>query len=318
MKRVLITGASGFVGGYLAQHLLQLGGYEIYGTYRNESSKDASAVKDKITFLQADLQDKEQLKKVLSDIKPEGIFHLAAQAAIGESIKNPLQTLHNNIDAELLLFEVLRDLQMTQTKVLIVLSADVYGYVQPEDLPIDENTPFRPGNPYAVSKVACDFLAYQYWRSYKLPIVRVRPFTHIGPGQKTGFVTSDFAKQIAEIEKGKQEPIIRVGNLDAKRDFTDVRDIVRAYALLMEKGETGDVYNIGSGVSHKIEEVLMYFVDHAKVKVSKETDPNKLRPSDIPDFVADYSKLNKLTGWKPEIPFATSLQEILEYWRKTV
>jgi GDP-4-dehydro-6-deoxy-D-mannose reductase len=318
MKKVLITGASGFVGGYLAEHLLTLNKYDIYGTYRSEASKEASSVKDTITFLQVDLQDKEQLKKVLSEVKPDGIFHLAAQAAIGESIKNPLQTLHNNIDSELLLFESLRELQMIQTKVLIVLSADVYGYVQPEDLPIDEDTPFRPGNPYAVSKVACDFLAYQYGRSYKMPIVRVRPFTHIGPGQKTGFVTSDFAKQIAEIEKGSQEPIIRVGNLDAKRDFTDVRDVVRAYALLMEKGESGEVYNIGSGVSHKVEEILQYFMENAKVKITKETDPNKLRPSDIPDFVADYSKLQKLTGWKPEVPFEKSLKDILEYWRKTV
>jgi GDP-4-dehydro-6-deoxy-D-mannose reductase len=318
MKKVLITGASGFAGGYLAQHLLDLGGYEIFGTYRSDSSKDASPVKDKITFLQADTQDKEQLKKVLSEVQPEGIFHLAAQAAIGESIKNPLQTLHNNIDSELLLFEALKELEMKNTRVLIVLSADVYGYVQPEDLPIDENTPFRPGNPYAVSKVACDFLAYQYWRSYKLPIIRVRPFTHMGPGQKTGFVTSDFAKQIAEIEKGKQEPVVKVGNLDAKRDFTDVRDIVRAYTMVMEKGEVGEVYNIGSGASHKIEEVLTFFMDHAKVQVTKETDPTRLRPSDIPDFIADYSKLHNLTGWKPEIPFETSLQDILEYWRSLI
>lgn len=318
MKKVLITGATGFVGGHLAEYLVKMGVYEIYGTYRSEESKQNSLVKDAITFIQADMQNPEDIKRVLLEAKPEGIFHLAAQAAIGESIKNPLDTLHTNIDGELLLFEALRSLQMMTTKVLIVLSADVYGYVQPEDLPIDEATLFRPGNPYAVSKIACDYLAYQYWRSYQLPIVRVRPFTHIGPRQKTGFVTSDFAKQIAEIEKGKQEPVIRVGNLDAKRDFTDVRDIVRAYVVLLDKGEAGDVYNVGTGVSHQIQEILDYFVTHAKIAITKETDPSKLRPSDIPDFICDSSKMRALTEWKPEIPFETSLQDILEYWRGIV
>jgi GDP-4-dehydro-6-deoxy-D-mannose reductase len=317
-KKVLITGATGFVGGHLISHLLSLQKYEIYGTYRSDASLESSPLKDKIKFVKGDLSDREQFKKILSDVKPDYVFHLAAQAAIQESINNPLETLHNNIDSQLFLLEGLRELNMLDTKLMIVLSADVYGYVLPEDLPIDENTPFRPGNPYAVSKIACDFLAYQYFRSYKLPIVRVRTFTHIGPGQKTGFVTSDFAKQIAEIEKLKLEPVIRVGNLDAKRDFTDVRDIVKAYALLLEKGEAGEVYNIGSGKSHKISEVLEFFLSKAKVAIKSETDPNKLRPSDIPDFVADYSKMQKLTGWEPEITFEKSLEDILESWRKQV
>jgi GDP-4-dehydro-6-deoxy-D-mannose reductase len=318
MKKILITGATGFVGTHLVSYLLSLEKYEIYGTYRSEGSLENYPYKDRIKFVKADLADKEQFKSALSQVKPDAVFHLAAQAAISESIRHPLETLHNNIDSELFLFESLRELEMLNTKIMIVLSADVYGYVLPEDLPIDEATPFRPGNPYAVSKIACDFLAYQYFRSYKLPIVRLRSFTHIGPGQKTGFVTSDFAKQIAEIEKGKQEAVIRVGNLDAKRDFTDVRDIVRAYALLLEKGEPGDVYNIGSGMSRKISEVLEFFLSKAKVSIKSETDPDKLRPSDIPDFVADFSKLQKLTGWKPEISFEKSLEDILEFWRKQV
>jgi GDP-4-dehydro-6-deoxy-D-mannose reductase len=317
-KKILITGATGFVGGHLIAHLLSLGKYEIFGTYRSEESLKTSLFQDKIKFVKADLSDKEQFKKILSDVKPDAVFHLAAQAAIQESIKNPLETLHNNIDSQLFLFEGIRELGMLNTKLMIVLSADVYGYVLPEDLPIDEDTPFRPGNPYAVSKIACDFLAYQYFRSYKLPIVRIRAFTHIGPGQKTGFVTSDFAKQIAEIEKQKQEPVIRVGNLDAKRDFTDVRDMVKAYALLLEEGEVGEVYNIGSGRSHKISEVLEFFLSKAKVAIKHETDSNKLRPSDIPDFVADYSKMHKLTGWKPEISFEKSLEDILNFWREQV
>ncbi len=318
MKKILITGATGFVGEYLAEYLISLYTYEIYGTYRSESAKNVSSINGKINFVQVDLTDRDQVKKALVKIQPDGIFHLAAQAVIGESIARPLETLHTNIDGELLLFETLRELQMTNTRVMSVLSADVYGYVKPSDLPIDEDTPFRPGNPYAVSKVACDALAYQYFRSYKLPIIRVRPFTHIGSRQKPGFVTVDFAKQIAEIEKGQQASIMKVGNLDAKRDFTDVRDVVRAYALLMEKGEPGEVYNIGSGVSHEIKEVLDFFIAHANVQITSETDPARLRPSDIPDFVCDATKLYNLTGWKPEISFETSLQDILDYWRTQV
>jgi len=318
MKKILITGATGFVGTHLISHLLTLRQYEIYGTYRSEQSLENFPLKDQIKFVKAELSDREQVKKILSEVKPDAVFHLAAQSAIAESIKNPLETLHNNIDSELFLFEGLRELEMLNTKIMIVLSADVYGYVLSEDLPIDEDTPFRPGNPYAVSKITCDFLAYQYWRSYQLPIVRLRSFTHVGPGQKTGFVTSDFAKQIAEIEKGKQEPIIKVGNLEAKRDFTDVRDIVKAYALLLEKGKAGEVYNIGSGQSHKIKDVLDFFLSKARVEIKSEIDPNKLRPSDTPDFVADYSRMQKLTGWKPEIPFETTLEDVLNYWRKQV
>ena len=318
MEKVLITGATGFVGKYLIKHLLSLKKYEIYATYRKEHSLENFESKEKINFVKVDLLDKDQIKNVLKEAKPDIIVHLAAQAAILESIKNPLETLHNNIDSQLFLFESLKELEMFDVRLLVVLSADVYGYVSHEDLPINEETPFRPGSPYAVSKAACDLLAYQYFRSSKLKIIRVRPFTHIGPGQKLGFVTSDFAKQIAEIEKEQIDPVIKVGNLDAKRDFTDVRDVVRAYALLIENGETGEVYNIGSGKSHKISEVLEYFLKHAKVKIKSETDPNKLRPSDIPDFVADFTKLKKLTNWEPEIPFEKSLEEILEFWRNEV
>ncbi len=315
MKETLVTGATGFVGGYLVQELLKDGNYSVHGTYRSEESKASSPVGNMINLHKADLLQPADVEKVLEATRPEFIFHLAAQAAIAESFRDPAGTLHNNIDGLLVLFESLLKLQMLNTKVLVVLSADVYGYVRPEELPIKEDTLFRPGNPYAVSKAACDLLAFQYWRAKKLPIIRVRPFTHIGPGQKTGFVTSDFAKQVAEIEKGKQEPTISVGNLDARRDFTDVRDMVRAYVLLMERGIPGEVYNVGSGLSHRIEEVLKYFLDHSTKRIEAITDPAKLRPSDIPDFVADSSKVQTLTNWRPEIPFEQSLHDILEYWR---
>jgi GDP-4-dehydro-6-deoxy-D-mannose reductase len=205
-----------------------------------------------------------------------------------------------------------------ETKVLLVSSAEVYGHIRPDDLPVDEETPHRPANPYAVSKIAQDYLGFQYYLSYKLPIIRVRPFNHIGPGQKLGFVVSDFAKQVAEIEKGSQPPIIRVGNLEARRDFTDVRDIVKAYPLLLEKGEPGEVYNAGSGNSHSAKEIMEILLTLTTASVQVEQDPDRMRPSDIPEIRADITKIIEVTGWKPEIPFEQTIKDTLDYFRKVV
>lgn len=315
MKKVLITGASGFAGIYLAEHLLAKNEYEIYGTYHSPESLEKSPIKYKIAFHQVDLQQKEQIVSLIKDVRPDLIFHLAAQAHVPTSFKDPIQTFHANIDSEVYLLEALREENLLETKVLIVGSAEEYGYVQPNELPVNELTPLRPANPYSVSKIAQDYLAVQYTISYKMPLIRVRPFNHIGPGQKTGYVVSDFAKQIADIEKGKSEPVIKVGNLEAKRDFTDVRDMVKAYPLILEKGQPGEVYNIGAGVSHKIQEVLDILLSLATVKISVEVDPNKLRPSDIPEIVCDNTKITTATGWKPTIPFEQTIKDILDYWR---
>jgi len=318
MKKVLITGASGFVGGYLAEHLLSLGDYDIYGTYHSESSKDSSPVKDKIHFLQLNLMDKEATKTLIERLQPDEVYHLAAASSVGASFKDPISTFHSNIDSELSLFESLKEAQLFDTKVLLVSSAEVYGYVTPEDLPVDESTPLRPASPYSVSKIAQDFLGFQYNLSYKLPIIRVRPFNHVGPRQATGFVVSDFAKQIAEIEKGILQPVIKVGNLEAKRDFTDVRDMVRAYPLLLEKGKSGEVYNIGSGTSHKIQEILDILIGNSSMEITVEVDPHKLRPSDVAEIVADSQKMKQITGWTPEIPFEKTIKDTLDYWRNIV
>ncbi|HSW89130.1 MAG TPA: GDP-mannose 4,6-dehydratase [Candidatus Saccharimonadales bacterium] len=315
MKKILITGASGFVGGHLAEHLVTFPDYEIHGTYLSDESLQQSPVKEKITFHKTDLQDKEQIENLIHEVKPDWIFHLAAQANVFTSFKDPVQTFHANIDSQVYLLEAVRNANLSATRVLIVGSSEEYGYVKPNELPINETTPLRPANPYSVSKIAQDYLAMQYSISYKMPLVRVRPFNHIGIRQKTGFVVADFAKQITDIEKGNIAPVIKVGNLEAKRDFTDVRDMVRSYPLILEKGQPGEVYNIGSGVSHKIQEILDILLSFSSVKITTEVDQNKLRPSDVPEIVCDNTKITQTTGWKPEIPLEQTLKDILDYWR---
>lgn len=316
MKKVLITGITGFAGSFLAEHLVQNSEYEISGTFLNEETiSNVGNIKDKLDLVKTDLTQKDAVESLITQKKPDMVFHLAAMASVGASFKDPVSTFHNNVDSEIFLLEALRKENLLNTRVLITSSAEVYGYVQPENLPLNENAPLRPGNPYAVTKIAQDFLGLQYTLSYKMPIIRVRPFNHVGPRQAPGFVVSEFAKQIASIEKSQQEPIVKVGNLEAKRDFTDVRDMVKAYTLLMEKGEAGEIYNIGSGISHTIQEILDMLISLSSVQISIETDPARLRPSDIPEIVSDNTKITSLTGWKPEISLEQTLKDTLDYWR---
>lgn len=319
MPKVLITGITGFAGSFLAEHLVENPEYQISGTFLNEESlKNVASIKDKLDLIKVDLTQKDAIEGLITDKKPDMIYHLAALSSVGASFKDPVATFHNNVDSEIYLLEALRKENLLTTKVMIIASAEEYGYVKPEDLPLNENAPLRPGNPYASTKIAQDFVGLQYALSYKMPIIRVRPFNHIGPRQAPGFVVSDFAKQITTIEKGQQAPVIKVGNLDAKRDFTDVRDMVKAYAMLMEKGEAGEVYNIGSGVSYAIQEILNILLSMSSVKITAETDPSRLRPSDVPEIVSDNTKIIELTGWQPEILLETTLKDTLDYWRSVV
>ncbi len=318
MKKVFITGITGFAGSFLAEHLVSLG-HDVSGTYISDKSVEyVDAIKDKIRLHKVNLLEADTVKNIIKEEQPEWVFHLAALTAPGLSFDNPTDTMTNNIAAEIHLFEALRKADLLASRVLITSSAEVYGIVAPNDLPIDEDTPLRPTTPYAVSKIAQDYLGLQYFLSYKMPIVRVRPFNHIGPRQSDAFAIGAFAKKIAMIEKGKMEPILKVGNTDAKRDFTDVRDMVRAYALVLENGIPSEVYNIGSGVSHKIADVLDMMLKESTTSITVETDESLLRPVENPELICDATKVRDATRWMPVIPLEQTLKDTLDYWRGIV
>lgn len=316
MKKVLITGISGFVGGFLTEHIARSGSEnEIIGTYLIEPRVSfLDEMQQKPTLYQVDLIDQQKVNDLIKKTEPDVIYHLAALSSPAESFKTPAQTISNNINAQINLLEAVRDSGLTNTKILIVSSSEVYGVIDASDLPVDEATPLKPVSPYGVSKIAQDYLGLQYFNAYHMRIYRVRPFNHIGPGQSPHFVVSSFAKQVAEIEKRGKKPVFTVGNLHAKRDFTDVRDIVVAYKLILNHGKAGEVYNVGSGVSHSISEILDILLSLAKINITVEVDDALLRPGDVPEIVCDSKKIESL-GWKPTISIEKSLSDTLEYWR---
>ncbi|MBC7254355.1 MAG: GDP-mannose 4,6-dehydratase [Actinobacteria bacterium] len=316
--RILITGITGFVGSHLAEYALSRGGVEVYGTVRWRSRmENIEGILDRVHLVDCDLRDAVAVRKTLEEIKPEYIFHLAAQSYVPTSWKAPAETLFTNIISELNLLEAMRDLDL-EARIHVAGSSEEYGLVFEHETPITEDNPLRPLSPYAVSKVAQDMLAYQYHRSYGLYTVRTRAFNHEGPRRGHVFVTSNFAKQIAEIEKGKKEPVIEVGNLNARRDFTDVRDMVKAYWLALQKGEPGEVYNIGSGRAVTIREMLDILLSFTDLEIEVRPVPERMRPSDVELLVCDCSKFRALTGWKPEIPLEKTLKDTLDYWRERV
>ena len=316
--RVLITGFTGFVGSHLADYLVARGDVEVFGTYRWRSRMDnVEHLRDQVRLVECDLRDAAAARHVIRDVRPDRVFHLAAQSYVPTSWLTPGETLSGNVLGQVNLFEAVRDLDLP-ARVHVAGSSEEYGLVLPHEMPIREESPLRPLSPYAVSKVAQDLLAYQYWQSYRLHVVRTRGFNHTGPRRGEVFVTSNFARQIAEIEKGLREPVVLVGNLDSVRDFTDVRDMVQAYWLALEHGAPGEVYNVCSGRGFAARQVLDILFDLAQVKVEVREDPARFRPSDVMLLVGDCSKFRNVTGWKPTIPFEVTLKDLLEHWRKRV
>jgi len=296
MVRALVTGGGGFVGRHLGTHLGSMGDEVI--------SID----------LEVDVADPEAITAAVLDAQPDAIYHLAALSHVGESWESPAEVLRVNVLGTAALLAAGRALDEPPV-VLVVSSAEAYGAVGPDDLPITESTPLRPISPYAASKAAAEQLALQAWRGYGQPVVLVRPFNHVGPGQAPTFAVSALAKRIVEAERDRSGRVA-AGTLTARRDYTDVRDVVRAYRLLVTRGTTGDTYNVCSGVDVAVSEVAERLCALAGAEVELVTDPDLVRPVDLPVLRGDPGHLVADTGWRPEIAFDDTLLDILEFWRQ--
>lgn len=315
--KVLITGITGFVGSHLVEYCLKKDNVQVYGIKRWRSPLDnLSGIENRVVLIDCDLRDENSVVLAIQAIKPERIFHLAAQSYVPTSYTAPRDTLETNIIGTLNILEAVRRVGIDPL-IHICSSSEVYGQVYESEIPITENNPLRPQSPYAVSKVGEDLLSYQYFKSHNLRTIRTRAFTHTGPRRGAVFVTSAFAKQIAEIEAGKKEPAIYVGNLDSVRTFMDVRDIVNAYWLALEKGIPGEVYNIGGEVTKKVGDMLNTLLDLSPVgkEIKVKVDARLLRPSDVTLQIPSTEKFRGQTGWKPSIPFEKTMIDLLDYWR---
>jgi GDP-4-dehydro-6-deoxy-D-mannose reductase len=314
--RVVITGATGFVGSHLVEHLSAETDWALVGVSR--SLRHASNLQRDLPRLElrtADLIEPGSIDPLMAELKPDAVIHLAGQPLEPISWADPAATFRLNVIGQINLFEALLKAGV-KPRTVIGGSALVYGLVKDEDNPVTEEQPPRPGSPYAVSKLAADYLGEQYWISRQLPVIRLRPFNQIGPRQSPEFAIPAFAMQIAEIETGRGDPVLRVGNLSAERDFTDVRDAAVAYRLALEKGEPGEVYNVGSGVGRSVQSLLDGLLSLTSASIRIETDPARFRPIDLPRIVCDASKFRQATGWQPRIPLETSLRDTLDYWRQ--
>lgn len=308
--KVLITGINGFVGKYLSKYLIDKG-YEVYGTIIEDNIKI-----DNVKICKMNLLDKGEVVETIRKIKPDQIYHLAGQSSVGLSWKNPTLTINVNVNGTINLLDSIRE-EKLDTKVLIIGSSDEYGPIKPENCPINEEYELNPISPYAISKVTQENIAKLYVKTYGMKIIMVRAFNHIGPMQSKNFVVSDFASRIVEIESGK-ERVIKVGNLEAYRDFTDVRDIVRGYNMLMEKAKIGEIYNIGSGNAIKIRDILDILISLSTKDIEVEIDKDKLRPSDVQIVECDNSKIKSHIGWEPELDIRETLKDTLDYWRRNM
>lgn len=309
--KALVIGGGGFVGPYLVRHLTDDLGYEVTVT---KTVKETLTM-DNATVRNLDILDMEQIRTLLEEEKADYLFHLAAQSSVAYSWKNPTLTVDVNIKGCINLLEAIR-LVDKKPRVLLIGSGEEYGHIKKDECPIIEDNVVRPGNIYAATKSCQNMLGRIYSDAYNLDIMMVRAFNHIGPNQTPMFVVADFCKQVADIEKGKQEPVINVGNLSAKRDFTDVRDVVKAYAKLVAGGKRGETYNVGTGHAVAIQDILNKIISMSDKDIAVKVDPGKLRPVDVPIIEPDISKIKREVGWEPLIPLEQTLRETLEHWRK--
>jgi len=311
--KVLVTGAGGFVAGHLVDFLrAEHPAAELFGLVRPHGSAPRTAG---VTVFEAELNDPASIEPVLDAVAPDRIVHLAGQSSVHQSWIDPGGTLRTNVLGIVHLLDAVRRRGL-RPDVLVVGSAEEYGMVEPADLPLREDLPLRPSSPYAVSKVAQGLLALAYGPAGGMRVLRTRTFHHTGPGRGETFAESSFARQIAEIEAGKRPPVIHVGNLEAVRDYTDVRDVVRAYWALLDRGTAGEVYNVCSGRGRRIRELLDLLLVESGASVEMRVDKDRLRPSDVPALVGDPRRLREATGWEPRVPLQESLRDLLHDWRQ--
>ena len=314
MKKALIIGAGGFVGSYLAECLQNEFGMEVHAKLPGtQTQEDLLFLGDRVYEL--DILNKNDIVELLFAVRPDYIYHLAAQSSVSIAWKEPALTIDVNIKGSVNLMDAVRELYY-KPRILLIGSGEEYGHILDGETPINEDTKLRPGNIYAATKVCQNMIGTIYSKAYDMELMLIRAFNHVGPKQSPIFVVSDFCKQVAEIEKGIRKPVMYVGNLAARRDFTDVRDVVRAYGLLSLKGRAGETYNVGSGNAIEIREMLDMIIGMSTVDIEVKVDPNKIRPVDVPVIEADISKIKSETGWEPQIPFEQTIKEILDYWRK--
>lgn len=313
MRKILITGVAGFAGSHLAESLK--GKAEVYGLHLDGKLDNLKGI-DGIRLVQCDLTDYGCVESTLQEIRPDAIAHLAAQSIPAYSFTHPGETLQTNIFSALNVFEAVAK-ACPEAVVLNIGSCDEYGDGKGQTLPVKETSELMPANPYAVSKVTQDLLGFQYWKTKGVRVVRCRPFNHFGPRQADNFVTASFAKQIAEIEAGKRENVLKVGNLEAAKDFLYVKDVIAAYELLMEKGEYGKAYNISSGRAVKIKEIAETLISLSNAKIEIAEDPSLKRPTDTVALYGESTRLSAL-GWSAKYTLRQGLAELLDYWRARV
>jgi len=315
--KVMITGISGFVGSHLAEHLLSMG-HEVHGIVRWRSKmENISHIQDKLHLVNADIRDGYSLQNVFKYVNPDVCFHLAAQSFVKESWNAPIETLSTNILGTANVLEAVR-LTCPACVTVVAGSSEEYGLVHPSETPIKEDNQLRPMSPYGVSKCATDYLGRLSYMSYGMKTIVTRSFNTTGPRRGDVFATSSFAKQIAEIEVLNKKPVMYVGNLDAQRDWTDVRDVVRAYWLVAMKCKAGEVYNICQGQVRSVREMLDMLLDMSIVDIEVKQDADRMRPSDVPLLLGSADKVKIITNWKPRIPFEQTMTDLLQYWRKKV